>query len=101
MIDLALKDLRLVDSFKIISHFWNNATGWKIPLDGMLPPYILDKLGTILVRPKEKGHDETCWGLSNDRKFSLKSAYNILRTLMNTSLDGTWHLIWKLMVHGP
>ena len=48
LIDLALKDLRLVDSFKTVSHFRNDASGWKIPLDGMLPPYILDKLGTIL-----------------------------------------------------
>ena len=60
LIYLALKDLRLVDSFKTVIHFWNDATGWKIPLDGMLPPYILDKLGTILVRPNEEGHDETC-----------------------------------------
>ena len=34
LIDLALKDLRLVNSFKIISHFWNDATGWKM---SMLP----------------------------------------------------------------
>ena len=50
------------------------------------------------MRSNEKGHDETCWGLSNDGKFSLKSTYDILRTLMNTSLDGTWSLIWKLKV---
>ena len=73
LIDLVLKDLRLVESFKIVSCFLNNAISWKIPLDGMLPPYILDKLGTIFVRPNEKGRDETCWGLSNDGKFSLKS----------------------------
>ena len=67
-------------------------------LDGMLPPHILDKLGTILVRPNEERHDGTCWGLSNDGKFSLKSAYNMLTTQMNTSVDSTWSLIWKLKV---
>ena len=73
LIDLALKDLGSVDSHKTVSHYWNDATGWKRDaLDCMLPPHILDKLGTILVRPNEEGHDGTCWGLSNDGKFSLK-----------------------------
>ena len=90
LIDLTLKDLGPMDSLKTVSHYWNDATGWKMDaLDGMLPPHILDKLGTILVRPNEEGHDGTCWGLSNDGKFSLKSAYYMLRTQMNTSIDNT------------
>ena len=61
LIDLTLKDLGLVDSLKIVSHYWNDATNWKMDaLDGMLPSYILDKLGTILVRPNEERHDGTC-----------------------------------------
>ena len=41
LIDLALKDLRLVNSFKTVSHFWNDATGWKMgALDGYAPPCI-------------------------------------------------------------
>ena len=99
LIDLTLKDLELVDSLKIVSHYWNDTTDWKMDaLDGMLPSYILDKLGTILVRLNEERHDGTCWGLSDDGKFSLKSAYNMLMTQTNTSLDGIWSLIWKLKV---
>ena len=59
-------------------------------LDGMHPPHILYKLGTILVRPNEEGHDGTCWGLSNDGKFSFKSAYYMLRTQMNKSIDNSY-----------
>ena len=90
LIDLTLKDLRPMDSLKTMSHHWNDATDWKMDaLDGMLPPHILDKLGTILVRPNEEGHDWTWWGLSNDGRFSLKSAYYMLKTQMNTSIDYT------------
>ena len=99
LIDLALKDLGLANSLKTVSHYWNDATDWKMDvLDGMLSPHILDKLGTILVKPNEEGHDGTCRGLSNNDKFSLKSAYNMLMTQMNKRIDGTWSLIWKLKV---
>ena len=61
LIDLALKDLRLANSLKTVSHYWNDATDWKMDvLDGMFSPHILDKLGTILVKPNEEGHDGTC-----------------------------------------
>ena len=39
LIDLTLKDLEPVDSLKTVSHYWNDATDWKMEaLDGMLPP---------------------------------------------------------------
>ena len=47
---------------------------------------------------QEMDMNGTCWGLSNDGNFSLKSAYNMLRAQMNTSLDDSWSLIWKLKV---
>ena len=47
-------------------------------LYGKLPPHILSELGSILVIANEEGKDGFCWGLSNDGRFSLKSAYNII-----------------------
>ena len=74
LLDIALKDLTLEESYTMVWHYWNEPNGWNLDsLYGKLPPHILAKLRSILVRANEEGKDNFCWGLFNDGRFSLKS----------------------------
>ena len=51
-----------------------------------------------MVRSDSGGEDGFCWGFSNNRKFSVKTAYNASMPNQTSNLDGTWKIIWKLQL---
>ena len=74
LLNLSLKAPCPVDSFKMVREYWNDSCGWDWnALECMLLYNILGKMGSVMVSTREEGNDGVCWGLSKDRRFSLKS----------------------------
>lgn len=93
----ALKEISLEDYVKPIAAYWDHHSGWKWDtLICTLPPLTLRMAETTIIRTDDIGTDGRCWGLSENGKFSVKSAYNSLHTAEN--LPTTWNTIWKLHV---
>ena len=51
-----------------------------------------------MVRSDSSGEDGFCWGLSNNGKFFVKTAYNASMANQTSNPDGKWKIIWKLQL---
>ena len=51
LINLALREISFIESFKQVSDYWDPIRGWIVEnLAGLLPNYIEDSLSTVLLR---------------------------------------------------
>ena len=61
LLDLTLKDISLEESYKTVEMYWSGKGGWFWEaLQGKVPPQILLKMGTMMVRSNSSGEDGFC-----------------------------------------
>ena len=66
LLNVALRTISLVDSYKTVHEYWTPSEGWRWNLiTGLLPPHIEDRLKAVLVRQDADNKDGTCWGLTS------------------------------------
>ncbi|XP_038687586.1 uncharacterized protein LOC119986972 [Tripterygium wilfordii] len=99
LIDVCLHDISLVEKHKMISCYWQRGLGWIwAKFHHLLPENIVQQLTAFMVREEDDMEDGICWGLSNNGKFSVKSAYMATVGLGGLNVDPLWPKIWRLNV---
>ena len=78
LIELALAEINLVDSYRTVREYWCCMKGWRwSDLEGLLPPQICSRLSIVMMRGDERGKDGLCWKGSKMGSFTISSAYNL------------------------
>ena len=78
LLDIALKDITLADSYKNVEDLWILNQGWRwATLNGLLPQTTINKLATVMIREQEDEDDSIQWKPTSSGKFTVNSAYMI------------------------
>ncbi|KAJ1388007.1 ribonuclease H [Sesbania bispinosa] len=76
----------------------NGLGGWLTQkFINLLPEEVMDSILGIVSARENVGPDRLAWGISQDGKFSTKSAYNLIVSPPSSN-NNLWKLIWKLDV---
>lgn len=57
-----------------------------------------NELSSKVISDEESIEDTTCWSLTNNGKFTVKSAYELITDKNELIVDNFWNSIWKLDV---
>lgn len=57
-----------------------------------------NELAGHLIIEEESIEDSNCWGITNNGKFSVRSAYDLITGMREQPLESYWETIWKLEV---
>ena len=91
LIQVASREVPLVNSCCMVHEYWDKERGWKRELlRDFLPPHILNRMGTFLLREEEDAEDELHWEPTSTGIFSVKSAYTLALEDQPTSHTVGW-----------
>ena len=97
LLQTALQEPSLVDSYRFVHDNWHPNTGWKWEeLNGFLPTQIENILLTKLIRVDDEDIDGEWWGMTTSGPFTIRSSYGISLPNQNASPQDIWKKIWKL-----
>ena len=86
-----------IDSFKMVSVYWEQGRGWRWEvLSGLLPMQTLNTLRRKVLHEDEDGDDGYCWGPTLDGSFSVKTTYSLTTLSLHKPRNAAWNTIWKL-----
>ncbi|CAN1846003.1 Putative ribonuclease H protein At1g65750 [Linum perenne] len=95
LIDFAL-NIQGVNSNASVSDFCLPNGSWDFPkLDSCLPSALVLQVGGMTPPRAEAGKDVLVWGLEDNGKFSIKSAYALLKDFRLDERNGKWQKIWS------
>ena len=97
LMDLTLKPLPLVVSFRLVRDYWEAGRGWKWEkITGVLPQQA--RIMNKMLRQDNDREDSFCWGLTSDGSFTVKTAYNLVSPCLQQHRSHLWEKVWKLQV---
>ncbi|CAN1165449.1 Putative ribonuclease H protein At1g65750 [Linum perenne] len=89
-------NLQGVDSTLSVSDFCLNNGMWDFPkLRECLPESVVWQVYGMTPPRTELGEDAKVWGLESNGRFSVKSAYNLIKDFDSSIHGNRWSKIWK------
>ncbi|VFQ61858.1 unnamed protein product [Cuscuta campestris] len=86
------------DPHATVAELWNGSRGWSWEKIPNLPPNIISFMQCWVMELDTNTPDEFYWKHDPTGKFSIKSAYNLIRGFANNVQEEVWSMIWKIKV---
>lgn len=92
-----LLPLASFEAEKTVRDYWKDEGGWRWDeFSHALPNSSLIKIADVVLSAVGDEQDKVCWLGPNNRGFTVKSAYRLLRGELSEGSWQGWKLIWRL-----
>ncbi|VFQ81409.1 unnamed protein product [Cuscuta campestris] len=81
-----------------VADMWDDMSGWKWDHLPNLPANIVSYLHLLVLDRCSSRRDEVYWKHKPSGKFSVASAYNMIKGVNSNLQEKSWSMIWKLKV---
>ncbi|CAN1150946.1 Putative ribonuclease H protein At1g65750 [Linum perenne] len=96
LVDYATGELTEPDLQRCVADFADETGSWDWEaLRRALPPQLIFQVAGMDPPNPDSGDDTMIWGPDPKGRFSIKSAYDILTSTRDNSLQNTWKFVWN------
>ncbi|XP_073051225.1 uncharacterized protein [Primulina eburnea] len=94
-----LSNMDSVEKDKKVYDYWIKGIGWNWEeLQGKIPTHVENELAGYMINEEENIEDSFCWESTNNGKFTVNSAYDLITDKDKQAMNTSWEAIWKLEV---